>query len=74
MAIIRLEFDLERPEDEAVYRDYIDGPKMRAALQDFDNYLRSRMKYADLKDGAHNEIAQARNYLYQIADGLIWDD
>ena len=63
MAKIKLEFDLNLPEDKSQYQDHYDGPRLRVILQDFDNYLKSRLKYLPLDQATHKELSAARDYL-----------
>lgn len=69
-----LSFDL--PEEAREHEICINGGKYISCLQEFDNFLRSKLKYAELSEEAHNSFEEARNFLHDLAtsEGFsIWD-
>lgn len=65
MAKIMLEFDLY--EDREAYEDALNGTKYRAILQEFDNYLRGRLKYEELPELIQEALQAARSKLHEEA-------
>jgi hypothetical protein len=68
---ITIEFNL--PEEQEVYENFSQSGPMRTALHKFDQYLRSKTKYAP--DSVPNEILQAymdvRATFNELTEGLI---
>ena len=65
MAKVILEFDLY--EDSESYHHAINGTKYLAVLQEFDNYLRSKLKYEELPDVVADALQKARDHLHSEA-------
>lgn len=73
MAKVILEFD--KYEEQEGYRDAINGTIYLGILQEFDNYLRGRLKYEELPSEVHTALADARTRLHEEADAsgvTIW--
>ena len=59
-----LEFNL--PEDEYLYRAAINGERLRTVLNQFDEYLRARLKYESLSTDEAKALSAARERLFQL--------
>jgi len=59
-----LEFDL--PEEERDFRYAINGEKYKSAIWDFDQLLRSEMKYKELSDETYQAYKWCREELRKI--------
>lgn len=73
MATVTLTFDLY--EDQDAYNDALNATKYKAALQEFDNYLRGRLKYEELPEAVHEALQAARERLHQEANDMgvsVW--
>lgn len=73
MSKIILEFDLY--EDREAYEDALNGSKYRGILQEFDNYLRGRLKYEELPEQIQEALQAARDKLHEEASSSgasIW--
>ena len=57
----KLIFDL--PEEHHEWRNAIDGSKMRSVLWEFDQWLRSKVKYEDLTDEQFKVYQGCRDHL-----------
>lgn len=66
MAKVILEFDLH--EDRESYHQALNGTKYLAVLQEFDNYLRGKLKYEELPDVVADALQKARDYLHSEAN------
>ena len=66
----QLTFDL--PDEQPEFDAAIQGASNKGALQEFDNYLRGRLKYEDLSEEVDSALQAARDKLHEIA-GPIWD-
>lgn len=74
MAKATLEYDL--PEESKEFETAINGNKYISCLQDFDNFLRNKIKHADLPEEVLHAYEECREKLYEIAEGdgfSIWD-
>lgn len=67
-----LKFDL--PEERSQFQDACDGRKLRGAAQEFDNYLRDRLRYEEMPDIVDETLSDIRDKLYDIFENLIWVD
>lgn len=73
MSKVILEFDMY--EDREAYEHALSGSKYLAVLQEFDNYLRGRLKYEELPEAVHEALSAARNRLHEEANGMgvsVW--
>jgi hypothetical protein len=59
-----LEFDL--PEDNTDFQAAINGHNYKSAIWDFDQLLRSEMKYKDLSEDTYNAFKFCREELRKI--------
>jgi len=59
-----LEFDL--PEDNTDFQAAINGQNYKSAIWDFDQLLRSEMKYKELSDETYNAYKWCREELRKI--------
>ena len=74
MAKVILEFDLY--EDREAYEQAVNGSKYLAVLQEFDNYLRGRLKYEELPESVAEALGAARSKLHEEASGMgvsVWN-
>ena len=58
-----LEFNL--PDERNEYLCAARGSQYVAALEELDNYLRSRLKYEELDDSVYEALEKARNKLHE---------
>lgn len=58
-----LEFNL--PEEREEFEHAQRGIEYLIVLQEFDNYLRGRLKYEELPDDVHKALQEARDRLYE---------
>jgi hypothetical protein len=58
-----LEFNL--PEDAAAFKEAQKGTDYLCALQDYDNYLRGRLKHEDLTKNVREALQAARDKLFE---------
>lgn len=65
-----LKFNL--PEDDQEFKDAQNGSSLRGQLQEFDNYLRGRIKYEELDEKVDEALQEARNQLHLMVQG-IWE-
>lgn len=66
-----LEFDLY--EDREAFEVAQNGSAYLGILQEFDNYLRGRLKYEDLPEAVDKALQDARDKLHEISeDTPIW--
>lgn len=74
MAKVTLEFDLY--EEQEAYNDALNGSKYLGVLQEFDNYLRGRLKYEEeLPEAIREALEAARSRLHEEANGMgvsVW--
>ena len=61
-----LEFDL--PEDNQDFKAAINGSNYRSAIWDYDQWLRSEMKYGDLPDATYKAYEECRKKLREILE------
>jgi hypothetical protein len=54
------------PEETHEWRNAIDGAKMRSALWDHDQWLRSKIKYEDLTDEQYKVYQGCRDHLRTV--------
>lgn len=54
------------PEDYHEWKNAIDGANMRSTLWDYDQWLRSKIKYEDLTDEQYQTYQSCRNRLREI--------
>lgn len=59
-----IEFNL--PEEEREHMRMLKALDLVLAINKMDNYLRSKVKYEELNEEAHNAFASAREELYSI--------
>jgi uncharacterized protein YbjQ (UPF0145 family) len=62
-------------EDEDAYQHAINATKYLGALQEFDNYLRGRLKYEELPEAVYEALNAARQRLHEEANTMgasIW--
>lgn len=74
MAKVILEFDIYEEQD--AYQNALSGTKYLGILQEFDNYLRNRLKYEELPSDVHTALSEARARLHEEAEGRgasIWN-
>ena len=73
--IAKLAFNL--PEEQSEFEDMLDGPKLKGAVQEFDNHLRSILKWSTDKSEEYIQAVQdVRDKLFDIVTGAglgIWD-
>lgn len=78
-------FDMEDPEGERRLRECLDAPKLKAAVWEFDQWIRNRIKYNPdseddplyISDDGINWLQTAREQLHMRLEdhGIdIWDD
>jgi len=71
-------FDMDDPEGERRLRECLDAPKWKGAVQEFDQWMRARIKYGADGTGAGGPIDEViRSHLHTIfgEHGIdIWDD
>jgi len=67
-----LKFDL--PEERSEFKDACDGAKLRSAAQEFDNYLRGRLKYEEMPEIVDDTLSDVRDKLHEIFENLVWAD
>lgn len=58
----------ELPEEEADFRNALDGRELRLVLWDLDQWLRSKVKYAALPEAETRAFQQAREQLHVLAE------
>ena len=66
-------FDMDDPEGERRLRECLDAPKWKSAVQEFDQWLRSEIKY----HGAGEDAQTIRDHLHVLFDeqGIdIWEE
>jgi len=52
----------------------IHGGKYLSSIQEFDNYLREKIKYHNLSNEKQDAFVEARQQLFGLCDGFdIWD-
>jgi len=52
----------------------MNGGKYLASLQDYDSYLRNKLKYTELSDEKQDAFVEARQQLFDLCDGFeIWE-
>jgi len=76
MAKVIVELDPDCPEEREKLDFLLHGWKYRGVIQEFDNYLRGRLKYEDLPEDADEALDKAREQLYSIAeehDVKVWE-
>ena len=62
------------PEEQAELQAAQNGSYWHGVVQEFDNYLRARLKHEDLTKDVHDALYSARTKLYDLADAApIWD-
>lgn len=61
-----LQFNL--PEDNKEFQDAINGSNYKSAIWDFDQLLRSEMKYKELSDDAYKAYEYCRKELRKILE------
>lgn len=61
-----LEFDL--PEDNWEFQSAINGSKYKSAIWDYDQWLRSEMKYGDLDEKIYKAYETCRKELRKILE------
>jgi hypothetical protein len=66
-----LEFNL--PEEQCEFKDAQEGGFYKAVLQEFDNYLRGKLKYEELSSNDQALLETVRQKLHDCADNKIWD-
>jgi hypothetical protein len=54
------------PDEEHEYSNAVDGSKMRHILWDVDQFLRAKMKYEELSDGAYDAFKETREHLRRL--------
>jgi hypothetical protein len=54
------------PEEEHEYRNAVEGAKMRSILWDVDQWLRAKLKYEELSDGAYDAFKETRDHLRRL--------
>jgi len=54
-------FYREDPDSMRLFRLYNEAERVRIAIAEYDNWLRSQIKYED-----RTELEEARNYLYDV--------
>ena len=59
-----LEFDL--PEDNYEFANATNGSKMRSVLWELDQWMRAKLKFEDLSDGAYDAIKETRDQLQAL--------
>lgn len=64
MPKVIMEFNL--PEEQDEFDLARQGSGLNSTLWEFDNYLRSRLKYEELSDEVHAALQAARNKLHEI--------
>ena len=73
-----LTFNLDYPEGERRLRECLDAPKLKSAVQEFDQWMRARIKYGADGTGAGGPIDEViRAHLHTIfcEHGIdIWDE
>lgn len=73
-AILEFDFDKEDSDDRSNFDDAINGSKLRLAVWEFDQWLRSQYKYMsdDAPDGAYDAYYKSREKLNEIlnSEGL----
>ena len=71
-------FDMDDPEGERRLRECLDAPKWKSAAQEFDQWMRARIKYGADGTGADDLVYRAtRSHLHTIfgEHGIdIWDE
>lgn len=76
-AILEFDFDKEDSDDRSNFDDAINGTKLRLAIWEFDQWLRSQYKYMpdDAPDGAYDAYYKSREKLNEIlnSEGLNLD-
>lgn len=59
-----LEFNL--PDENYEYLNAINGTKFRSVLWDLDQWMRAKLKFEDLSDGAYDAIKETRDQLQAL--------
>jgi hypothetical protein len=54
------------PEENHEYSNAVDGSKMRSALWELDQWLRSKLKYEELSDGQYDAFKETRDELRRL--------
>jgi hypothetical protein len=74
MSTVTLRFKI--PSESEQFLDSFNGPSYRFTLQDMDNYLRNKLKYAEMPAEVADMVHIIRQQLHAIADekGIkIWE-
>jgi len=61
-----LEFNL--PEENEEFETASNGWKYKSLLWDFDNYLRSKLKYENLNDNEYTVYEKTRDHLWSLVN------
>lgn len=61
-----LVYDLSDPDDEKVYNLAMSAINMRGAIDDFDAYLRQRIKYGKLDQNVESVLSGVRDRFWDI--------
>lgn len=60
------------PEEEVEFRDAQKGGEYSAYAHEYDDYLRSRLKYEELSDEVRQALQGARDKLHELWPGM-WE-
>jgi hypothetical protein len=64
----QLSFDL--PEDQQEFDNAVKGGHYLGVIEEFDNYLRGRLKYEELTEEVHEALQKARDKLWEIRNDV----
>lgn len=60
-----LEFDLDNIEDRKAHKRAVSSTDAYLSILDFQDYLRSRLKYEEMSEEKNDTLEQVRNALFQ---------
>jgi hypothetical protein len=60
------------PEEQEEFKIAQKGMSLLGGAQEFDNYLRARLKYEELDEKVHEALQEARTKLHEMIEG-IWE-
>jgi hypothetical protein len=61
-----LEFNM--PDEEHEFQAALEGMKWKTTMQEFDQYLRDRIKHEEMGDAERSMLKKVRNRLNEMAD------
>lgn len=66
---MKISFEFE-PHERGDIETFARAPDYKNALRELDEYLRAKLKHADLPEAVYDAYADTRGKLYEITEGL----